>query len=388
MTKRIISLLTTLVMAISLAGVLPAVDAAAETYSGKCGDNVNWSLDTSTGILTISGTGDTYDYSANAGGGQGRPSIAYSSDVPWYNYNEYITQVEIKSGVTSIGDCFFGGCENLKNIKIPNSIINIGKNSFENCDSLTSITIPKSVVNIKNEAFAYCNLTSVTIPNSVKYIGNHAFVYCYNLKNITISNSVISIGEGAFRDCKKLTSVTIPKNVTEIGDYAFGFYLNSYWYNDFGSEIKEIVKFNNFKICCYASTAGEKYAKDNGFEYEILVDIASNITNKSNATKASKTKINTVNKPAKVKSVKLTAKKKKLNVKWKKVSGATGYEVMYAKNNKFTKGKKTVKVKKNKVTLKRLKSKKKYFVKVRAYKTVNGNKCYGKWSKVVKKKVK
>ena len=92
-------------------------------------------------------------------------------------------------------------------------------------------------------------------------------------------------------------------------------------------------------------------------------------------------------KTAKVKSVKLTAKKKKLNVKWKKVNGATGYEVMYAKNNKF-KGKKTVKVKKNKVTLKRLKSKKKYFVKVRAYKTINGNTSYGKWSKTVKVKVK
>ena len=95
----------------------------------------------------------------------------------------------------------------------------------------------------------------------------------------------------------------------------------------------------------------------------------------------------TVTNPAKVKAVKLTAKKKKLNVKWKKIGGATGYEVMYAKNNKF-KGKKTVKVKKNKVTLKRLKSKKKYFVKVRAYKIVNGNKKYGKWSKTVKVKVK
>ena len=96
----------------------------------------------------------------------------------------------------------------------------------------------------------------------------------------------------------------------------------------------------------------------------------------------------TVTKPAKVKAVKLTAKKKKLNVKWKKVSGATGYEVMYATNNKFTKNKKTVKVKKNKVTLKRLKSKKKYYVKVRAYKKANGDTNYGKWSKVVKKKAK
>ena len=98
--------------------------------------------------------------------------------------------------------------------------------------------------------------------------------------------------------------------------------------------------------------------------------------------------VTTVVKPAKVKAVKLTAKKKKLNVSWKKVSGATGYEVMSATNNKFTKNKKTVTVKKNKVTLKKLKPKKKYFVKVRAYKLANGRKYFGKWSKVVKKKTK
>ena len=98
--------------------------------------------------------------------------------------------------------------------------------------------------------------------------------------------------------------------------------------------------------------------------------------------------VTTAAKPAQVKAVKLKAKKKKLNVSWKKVSGATGYEVMSATNNKFTKNKKTVTVKKNKVTLKKLKPKKKYFVKVRAYKLANGRKYFGKWSKVVKKKVK
>lgn len=96
----------------------------------------------------------------------------------------------------------------------------------------------------------------------------------------------------------------------------------------------------------------------------------------------------TVTKPAKVKAVKLKAKIMKLNVSWKKVSGATGYEVKAATNSKFTKGKKTVTVKKNKVTIKNLKTKKKYFVKVRAYKLANGRKYYGKWSKVVRKTVK
>lgn len=98
--------------------------------------------------------------------------------------------------------------------------------------------------------------------------------------------------------------------------------------------------------------------------------------------------IKTAAKPAKVVKVKLKLKKKKLNVSWKKVSGITGYEIVSATNNKFTKNIKSYTVKKNKMTIKKLKPKMKYFVKVRAYRLVNGRKYFGKWSKVVKKKIK
>lgn len=91
-----------------------------------------------------------------------------------------------------------------------------------------------------------------------------------------------------------------------------------------------------------------------------------------------------------VKKVKST-KKKTMQVQWKKSSGVTGYQVQIALNKKFKKGKKTYTVKKavtTKTTIKKLKSKKKYFVRVRAYKTLNGKKYYGSWSKVKSVKVK
>lgn len=82
---------------------------------------------------------------------------------------------------------------------------------------------------------------------------------------------------------------------------------------------------------------------------------------------------------------KLTTAKKAFTVKLNKVSNqATGYEIMYATNSKFTKGKKTVKVTSYKTTSKKiasLKSKTKYYVKVRTYKTVHGKKYYSDWSK-------
>ena len=91
-----------------------------------------------------------------------------------------------------------------------------------------------------------------------------------------------------------------------------------------------------------------------------------------------------------VKKVKST-KKKTIQVQWKKLSGVTGYQVQTALDKKFKKGKKNYTVKKAKTTkktIKKLKSKKKYFVRVRAYKTLNGKKYYGSWSKVKSVKVK
>ena len=88
---------------------------------------------------------------------------------------------------------------------------------------------------------------------------------------------------------------------------------------------------------------------------------------------------------------KLTAGKKKFTVTYKKSATVAGYQVQYATNSKFTKGKKTVTVKgaKNtKKTVSKLKTKKKYFVRVRAYKTINGKKVYSSWSKAKSVKTK
>ena len=81
---------------------------------------------------------------------------------------------------------------------------------------------------------------------------------------------------------------------------------------------------------------------------------------------------------------KVTAGSKKFTVKWKKQSTqTTGYQIQYSTSSKFSNAK-TVTVSKNKTTSKtvsKLKAKKKYYVRVRTYKTVNGKKIYSSWSK-------
>ena len=77
----------------------------------------------------------------------------------------------------------------------------------------------------------------------------------------------------------------------------------------------------------------------------------------------------------------------KVKATWKKLTNISGYQIQYAPNKKFKKAKRKT-VKSTSVTIKKLKKKKTYFVRVRAYKLVDGKKVYGKWSVVKKVKIK
>ncbi len=315
MRKRLLSGVLAFAMLFGSAAALPegvftdstSITASAETSkatSGKCGENVKWSL--KNGVLTISGSGAMYDYS------HGYSPLEKRSD---------ITSVVIKSGVTSISGRMFLGCEKIKSISLSNSITSIGESAFMKCRGLTSVTIPKSVKSIGDDAFCMCSsltniniptsvksiggmafnstkwlknqrekndfvvvngilidaakctgkviipntvkviggdaflwngrVTSIKIPNSVKRIEECAFFRCESLKTINIPESVTSIGDAAFKRCIKLTSVTIPNSVKSIGENAFS-------------------GCDKLTIKCYKDSAAEKHAKENKIKYTII----------------------------------------------------------------------------------------------------------------------
>ena len=79
--------------------------------------------------------------------------------------------------------------------------------------------------------------------------------------------------------------------------------------------------------------------------------------------------------------ISVKAQNKAFTVKWKKKSNITGYQIQYSTNSKFKKGNKSIKIKNAKTGSKKitkLKSNKKYYVRIRTYK----GKKYSKWSKV------
>ena len=117
--------------------------ADAATYSGNCGadgSDVKWSLDTSTGVLNITGSGKMEEYS----------NTVYA---PWYSYRSSIKTVNIGDSVTSIGDYAFKNCKSLTSVTIGDSVTSIGKSAFFICWSLTSVTIGDSVTSIGDRAF-------------------------------------------------------------------------------------------------------------------------------------------------------------------------------------------------------------------------------------------
>ena len=146
------------------------------------------------------------------------------------------------------------------------------------------------------------------------------------------------------------------------------------------------------------------YKSDNGkvtVSKKGKVTVAKNFVGKASITVTAKatgnipkeTKVvSIVVNPAGVKLSSLaSSKKSQLTINWKKNAKATGYELQLATDKAFSKNLQTVKVAKaatTKKTVKKLTSKKTYYVRIRTYKTVSGSTYYSDWSAAKKLKIK
>ena len=276
-----------------------------------------------------------------------------------------LTSITIPNSVKGIDSNAFSGCS-IKSIIIPNSVTSIYPSTFNGCTSLTAINVAtgnRYYVSVNGVLYNKDKTTIIRYPegkkdksysilDSVTCIDSHAFDSCTNLTSITIPNSVTSIESDAFGGCTSLTSIVIPKSVTSISFWAHLGYDNDYY------------QIDNFKIYCYSGTAGEKYAKDNRFNYEII----------------------TAEKPAKVTNFKVKSKTSTaVTMQWNKNSSASGYQLQQYKDGKWVTIYTGTKATNTSYTVNGLKAGTAgYRFRIRAYKTYGNTKQYGSWSSEVK----
>jgi len=129
--------------------------------------------------------------------------------------------IKLPDHLQSIGFMTFRECHKLKTVNFPQSLEAIGKAAFEHCNSFSQIELPDGLKLIGDSAFAYCACTEVEIPETVKAIGDHAFYACEKLKHVTMHKGLLRIGEWAFRHCERLTEAEIPEGTQSIGNMAF-----------------------------------------------------------------------------------------------------------------------------------------------------------------------
>ena len=214
--------------------------------SGMCGDNVSWSY--ADGVLTLSGTGATYDFAS-----YGENDILKFPG--WRDYRSSITSIVVESGVTSLGLNIFSYCSNATTVYLPETVVTLGEAMFYSCSKIESITIPSkvtvipegcfygcsgiqtmdlsNVVEVKDYAFQNCAIPEIIFPKTATKISNTAFFNC-RTQNFVVEtgNSVYSSVDGvlytdngktlyAYPVGREDVSFSVPSGVTTVGAYAF-----------------------------------------------------------------------------------------------------------------------------------------------------------------------
>ena len=233
MKKHITRLLFAALLLLAL-----CIGASAAGTSGKCGPSAYWSFDSSTGTLTISGSGAMEDYE-------------YGNEFPWMDYRDSIQTIVIGDQITqigrnafpwtacstiqfgksvrSIGERAFLECRNLNgDLTLPDSVQIVGDRAFAGCTGLTgTLTLGSSLQTIGAGAFYDCSFSgNLVIPDSVTSIGRYAFYSRPYLRpetqgTLTLGRNLRTIGESAFCESRYTGSLTIPDSVVEIGERAF-----------------------------------------------------------------------------------------------------------------------------------------------------------------------
>ena len=138
--------------------------------SGICGDALTWVFSAGDGTLTVSGSGEMYEFDAER----------FADGVPWHEYTALIRRVRAEDGVTSVSDRAFSACPELVEVVLADSVKTVDDLAFNRCPKLERATL-----------------------NGVETLGAGAFSSCGALRELEAARLRV-VGANAFQDCAAL----------------------------------------------------------------------------------------------------------------------------------------------------------------------------------------
>ena len=220
-------------------------DAVTAVYdvSADAGSNVSLLIiKTDDGYRAeITGSGATRDY-------------AETDAKPWGEYIGEITEIYIRSGVTSIGNYLFAATEAAKKLVFedPDGIVHLGERAFYKCGFFGKINLPALEDATLSTAFEGCvNMQSITVPQTVTAVADNAFVGCLHMKQVSGLSNVASVGSCAFIYCPALRHIDVSADsLTTVGTLAFHLTsvsdnvdFSAFSHTAFGSKSTRHIKF-------------------------------------------------------------------------------------------------------------------------------------------------
>ena len=140
----------------------------------------------------------------------------------FHNCKGLTGNIVIPDNVTTIGSCAFKDCYRMTKVIFGSGLKSIKNDAFSGCDSLTEIVIPNNVTELGESAFQHCiEAESITIGSGIKTINQYTFKTCTNAKTLVLSEGLEEIGANAFEECRSLTEIIIPDSVNKMGSRAF-----------------------------------------------------------------------------------------------------------------------------------------------------------------------
>ena len=333
-------------------------------------------------------------------------SLKWIEKGAFYGCNS-LTDITFKRDLNSIHEYAFYGCSSLKSFDIPNVSV-IYDNTFRNCTSLEQVTISDGIWKIEDYAFYGCtSLKSVVVPDSVNTFG----VWVFD------KNTIINCNEGSYAQAYAINNHLSYDPIEGhswgepeynwSADYSTCTATHVCIHNDEHKESETVITTSVIsKNASYTENGETTYTavfSNEAFTTQtITVDnipkLSNNTNNKPSAVSTNESMLaanNGILDPTlpKVKISTPKAAKKSMTAKWKKLNKkqqkkVKGIEVEYSLTKDFKDPKfKTTGKKKANVKIKKLLSKKTYYVRAHTYVIRNGQKYVSNWSKTKKVKI-